>query len=169
MRAMRTCPECGLLKESSEFYPSRRTCKTCVSAYNREYNIRNRDVVLARKRQYQADNPDKVKASQAKWRGRRTDYNRSYKLAAAYGLVAGEYEALLAQQGDVCAICKKPPQGRRPLHVDHDHACCPTARKTCGRCVRGLLCNHCNRGLGAFMDDEDLLVAAVDYLKRTGG
>lgn len=50
-----------------------------------------------------------------------------------------------------CVICGK----QEKLVVDHDH-------KT-GK-VRGMLCNHCNRGLGHFRDDPMLLEFAAQYL-----
>ena len=50
-----------------------------------------------------------------------------------------------------CVICG----ANEKLVVDHDH-------KT-GK-IRGLLCNHCNRGLGHFRDDPMLLEFATQYL-----
>jgi hypothetical protein len=62
-------------------------------------------------------------------------------------------EALLKLKAEVtqCVICGSDDK----LVVDHDH-------KT-GE-VRGLLCNHCNRGLGHFRDDPMLLEFAAQYL-----
>jgi len=61
------------------------------------------------------------------------------------------YEKTLEEQKGHCALCDAVPNGRR-LQVDHDHACCPTSRggrrRTCGECVRGLLCENCNTDLG---------------------
>jgi hypothetical protein len=50
-----------------------------------------------------------------------------------------------------CAICNT--EGK--LVVDHDHG---TGK------IRGMLCHHCNRGLGHFRDDPALLDFAVQYL-----
>lgn len=33
--------------------------------------------------------------------------------------------------------------------------------------VRGILCNDCNKGLGNFKDNIDLLLNAVSYLSKT--
>ena len=50
-----------------------------------------------------------------------------------------------------CVICGS----EEPLVVDHDH--------NTGE-IRGMLCNHCNRGLGHFRDDPLLLEFAAQYL-----
>jgi hypothetical protein len=54
---------------------------------------------------------------------------------------------------------------RAPLVVDHDHACCP-GRKSCGKCVRGLLCNGCNAALGLAAEDPKVLRTLADYIER---
>lgn len=48
------------------------------------------------------------------------DKDTDRRLRRTYGISLGEYNQMLAEQGGCCAICKKPPTGRR-LHVDHDH------------------------------------------------
>lgn len=65
-----------------------------------------------------------------------------------YGLTPEDLDELLVIQGNRCAICKAPEAGYgRRWHVDHDHSCCP-GEKSCGKCVRSLLCLTCNaRGL----------------------
>jgi hypothetical protein len=96
----------------------------------------------------------------------RRDKNRRIAIRQ-YGIEWEQYERMLAAQGGVCAICGKPPKGGRTssgrLHVDHDHACCP-GMKSCGKCIRGLLCSNCNRGIGCLQDDPAILTAALRYV-----
>jgi hypothetical protein len=52
------------------------------------------------------------------------------------------------------------------LSIDHDHACCP-GRISCGKCIRGLLCNRCNRALGLLGDSIELLKKMIAYLEQS--
>lgn len=57
-------------------------------------------------------------------------------------------DRLLRFQEARCAICGADNTTHRAMDIDHDHACCP-GRRSCGRCVRGLICSSCNfHGLG---------------------
>ena len=66
---------------------------------------------------------------------------RDQRLVKEYGITVAQYDAMLVRQGGSCAICRKPPTGRR-LAVDHAHDERPLARR-----VRGLLCFPCNKFL----------------------
>jgi Recombination endonuclease VII len=52
---------------------------------------------------------------------------------------------------------------RALLVIDHDHECCPGER-SCGRCIRGLLCSNCNVALGLTQHNGDMLRAMLNYL-----
>lgn len=81
-----------------------------------------------------------------------------------YGITPDVYAAAVARG---CEICGEKPA---KLHIDHDHECCPPTRsRTCGKCVRGLICGPCNRALGMFKDNPATLLAAIGYLERIRG
>lgn len=81
---------------------------------------------------------------------------------AKYGLCWMHYRETVARLGEVqgwkCAICKvhKDDAPRKTLLLDHNHA---TGK------IRKLLCHRCNVGLGLFMDNPVLLLAAAGYLR----
>ena len=85
---------------------------------------------------------------------------RSWTLEQKYGITLEQYDAMALAQGGVCPICHRTP---RTWSVDHDHSCCDE-KASCGGCVRGLLCNNCNAGLGLFRDDLEALARAINYL-----
>lgn len=92
-------------------------------------------------------------------------WRRKQQLAHRYGITYEQYQAMLEAQDGKCAICGLVPEGE--FHVDHDHSCC-AGSKSCGECVRGLLCQPCNHMLGNAKDSPDRLVAAAAYLMRGG-
>jgi len=81
---------------------------------------------------------------------------RNAYLKRKYGITEADYDALLAAQGGVCALCGKKP-GRVRLAVDHDHV---TGR------VRGLLHARCNQALGPLEWSDTVLVRTVEYLNK---
>lgn len=92
---------------------------------------------------------------------------KTQSIKSQYGLPKEAVEAMLLAQGNACSICRTPfgTEFATTPHVDHDHRCCP-GNKACGDCVRGLLCHHCNVGLGKFYDNPALLMQAVAYLAQ---
>lgn len=71
-----------------------------------------------------------------------------------HGVVPEAYAALLKLARGGCEACGN--SNRDGLCVDHCHA---TDR------IRGILCFHCNLGLGHFRDNPDIIRAAIAYLE----
>ena len=94
---------------------------------------------------------------------------RDVHLTKFFLLTSAEYDAMFESQGGVCGICKHPETRLRKdgelfaLAVDHDHSCCP-GKRTCGKCVRGLLCWECNNILGKIEKREGMLEGIASYL-----
>lgn len=83
-----------------------------------------------------------------------------------FGLTKTDYDEMLSKQDFKYAICPTTHmEANRPLYVDHDHDCCP-GQSCCGKCIRGLLCDECNKALGHFKDSSESLLAALRYLGR---
>lgn len=138
MSATQLCPKCQKRKAEAEFPPRKnpanhsqsRHCLECSRAWNRGWSRRNRETLNER--------------------------SRKHHLRTKYGLTLEEFEVILQQQGGVCAICHRPPNGR-VLDVDHNH-------KT-GQ-IRGLLCLSCNAGIGSLGDSPEMLKRATAYLQQ---
>lgn len=135
------CTKCGVYKPRSEFYPHA-VAPRGVSSWCKECTCKT---TLEK----QKAEPSKANAA-----------SRKYKLKRDFGLTPQQYEDMLVAQNYRCAMCGTDrPGGRGRFPVDHCHA---TGK------VRGLLCNLCNVGLGAFQDDIDLMQKAIDYVKSKG-
>ena len=119
-------------------------CKVCEAEYKRRYYEANREHYRER---------------QAAWREQNKEYkrrlDRERHLMLYYGLTKQDLERMQHEQGARCAICGRTA----PLVVDHDHQTNE---------VRSLLCQHCNTGLGCFIDSPEVLRAAA-YLEPVTG
>ena len=137
---MKPCSKCNEHKTLESFPKDNRysdgrrpRCKSCIARYLVEY--RQRD-------------PGKIK---------------DYFLKRDFGISIDQYNQMLASQGGLCAVCKKPEYYKhqsgktKSLSVDHCH--------TTGK-VRGLLCGDCNRAIGLLNDSIDLLLDAATYIQR---
>ncbi len=140
---VRRCRTCKIPKPIDDFHLRRAPggresqCKVCVSERGRVWHAR----------------PDK----QRQFRNQRLMYR--------FGITADDYDRRLVAQGGVCPICLLPPSPGAVFHVDHDHDCC-SGDKTCGNCVRDLLCFTCNVALGAIKDSIESAQRLTEYLRR---
>ena len=96
----------------------------------------------------------------------RAEAHRDWKRYVNFGLTREQFDLLFAQQDGRCAICRTDDPGTRFWCVDHDHSCCGDGGKSCGRCIRGILCQRCNRVLGLAQDSIERLSRSIEYLQR---
>ena len=177
------CPDCGIEKSVNDFGKNAKLpdglqfyCRACCARRGAEVYRRKRER-LGKKVRPKVDVPPGHKRCPAcervlphsEWhrnRATRSGFadrckdcraarSREQHLQKHFGISVVQRQAMLDEQGGVCAICKVDP----PTHTDHNHAT---------QELRGLLCTGCNLGLGQFRDDPQRLVAAARYLMGHG-
>lgn len=162
----RKCGRCGLRKAIGEFYktPKGRDgyfgyCKKCANQANKAWATANRDAVLRSQRKHNKKFRKKKNAESLAYyyanKARKSDYKRIRNITK-YGITKEKFDSMLSEQEGCCAICRKPPAKVR-LAIDHCHR---------SGDVRGLLCSFCNRALGLFGDDLEILNSAIKYLEK---
>lgn len=118
----------------------------------KNYYIENKEKIIIKSKEYYKNNKDKlIKKSNNYYVENKPKILLRNKLKK-YRLTKEDYEWLLLEQNNKCAICLEETK----LCIDHDH-------KT-GK-VRGLLCGHCNKVLGFLREDTTLLDNIKNYLK----
>ena len=148
------CKVCG----SYEKYVSSYGCVPCsiesgLKKLNNE-ELMSKYRTKEKKQTWLDDNPEKRKGYVRKYNNKNTtkkrvkEYYENNKeelrgknLKRMYGIDVDEYNTLLENQNNVCAICKKECESGKRLAVDH----CHESNK-----VRGLLCTKCNTAIGLF-------------------
>lgn len=156
----KVCSKCKTEKESTEFYKRNdrssglhSQCKDCT----KEWKEANAEWL-------------KEYRSQPETRAMQAKNTRRWRLMK-YSLTLEQYDQMALDQKNLCAICLRPETKGKgkvlPLAVDHDHSCC--IEGSCGKCVRGLLCDNCNTGIARFKDSPETLRRAAEYLERHRG
>ena len=81
------------------------------------------------------------------------------KLYTTFRIREKQYLRMMDEQRGCCPICQRgfeyTDSGSIPC-IDHNH--------TTGK-VRGILCGHCNRGIGCLRDSTIILQYAIKYLE----
>ena len=121
-------------------------CKEEKSKYDKELYQENKEEINKKNKKYNSEHKERVKDN---------------RLQRLYGITSENYNKMYDEQEGCCYICGiyKEKEGNRynVLCVDHDHEI--------GK-VRGLLCHRCNKAIGLLEDDEQLLLKAIEYLKK---
>ena len=145
-------------KRYKALYGAMRTCKTCgIKATNSDELE-----LFARGASYKFGRKPQCKQCATSSEYNITRNNSLDRRCRKFGITVEEYSNLISIQNNSCAICKKHKdvfEGRgKNFHIDHCH--------TSGK-VRGLLCSHCNTGLGQFKDNIQSLENAIQYISES--
>jgi hypothetical protein len=141
----RVCKGCSVEKPVSEYYKKgalRKDGTQTYRAFCKEcYNAQSMDTYFEQS-------------------GKEKQKKRSFRsLMASYGITEEIYEQERINQNYCCKLCgtHENTQHHGRLHVDHCHET---------GLYRGLLCNVCNMGLGAFKDNTYVMQKAIEYLNE---
>jgi hypothetical protein len=153
---MKKCAgKCGQSKDISEYYKNRGSwdgldarCKECAKQHQKDLHAKDHEKFL---------NDARI-----------GHIRRTYKMSPE------AYLEKARKQNFLCAVCGESETHRTSLRgvdhlsVDHDHSCC-SGHRSCGKCVRDLMCRRCGAILGRAKDDPELLKKLLDYILRWRG
>lgn len=176
---MKTCTQCGIKRDDSEFYLKRKgdferrsSCRFCVIRYSENYQKTDRGKEAAKKYR----NSIKYKKTELKYRKseknkkrmfvyNHSDAGKNSLFKSKFGITLDDYKRMQKEQKGLCAICGNPETIPNPhdknkvclLVVDHDH--------NTGK-VRQLLCRRCNSAISYFTENIKYLANAISYLEK---
>ena len=122
-----------------------------------QYYQKHKEEILLKRKQYYAANKEKIRACEKERRRKNPRYVKASNVKAKYGITLEEYETRLQAQNGLCKICQQSIPLGKDSHLDHNHL---TGH------LRGFLCEDCNKGLGRFKDNQELLRNAIIYLSE---
>lgn len=132
----RLCRVCNLVQSLDNFY------WYATSSGKKLQRHTCKECIKVAVRRHRSENGPRSKHTQIKW---------------TYNLDSQKYDELMSKG---CAVCGS----FEGLSVDHDHKCCPQKTRSCGKCVRGVLCRKCNWAEGLLGGDINRIIALATYL-----
>ena len=125
---LKICRICNEKKELGEFPAAKR---------NRDgHRNECKPCYAAYFREYYRKDPERYK-----------EKSRRQKSYTRHGLTDSQYEELIKLHNGLCHLCLI----NLASVVDHDHSCCKN--RSCGYCVRGVLCTSCNTAIGMLKEN----------------
>lgn len=129
--------------------------------YREEHREELRKKNSIQSKKYYQENKKECKIRHKKWREKNKEHERIQKLEYRYGISAKEYGILLEKQKE-CPLCffvfdlNSTDKNKRPV-IDHTEI---NGIKN----VRGLLDDNCNKALGLFKENTEIMRRAAKYL-----
>lgn len=162
----KACNKVFQLEYSAQLYCSTACFKTTNREKhkiweNREENKAKRAIYI---KSYAEKNKNKIAEYRKTYNKERISQEKDSYLKRKYNITLYQYQELLQKQDNLCSLCKKKCSSNKSLSVDHDHSCC-SEKKSCGKCIRGLLCIMCNRNIGWV---ENISIAVINYYLEMG-
>lgn len=160
---MKICSKCkqeksldGFTKDKSVkkdgLHPS---CKSC----KKEYRDSNKEKIKNYQLEWYEKNIDKVRSYNKKYKDANAENIIAFRVKRLYNLSLDEYRKMLSRGCQVCSSFNN-------LCIDHDHSCC-SGETTCGKCIRGVLCNKCNSAEGLLDSDPARVLKLYEYMNAS--
>ncbi len=154
-KGMKKCKYCDFMGNVTDFAKGRLRCNDCHQKYEKDRWGRNAEKHAAyKKERYEKVSKEADKKRANDWYYRNKDRVKAKNIERLYGISNEEYEEMQIRCNNRCELCQKIVD---KLCVDHNH--------TTGK-IRGLLCVHCNSLVGYCKEDQQILLSAIDYLKK---
>ena len=167
----KTCTKCEQEKPLTDFvrlYSGKDgvtyDCKDCRNARQTKNRNANRESALKRESNWRENNREYCRRKGREWAKNHPE-GRIRSQILKYGITEETFRLILEGQEYRCMICRVRIPERRDQHIDHDHKCCPNPCRSCGKCIRGVLCHNCNVAIGHIKEDPTIAELLAAYLR----